>query len=418
MQKDIDVQKDYGKFYIVVTPFFPTEDSFRGPYIYDQVKAIIRNSEYKVLVFVPSKKNDHREFYEYGGIKVHLFPIKNTPSYFFNGIFNSYNANSFLNVFTKLQIDGKQVVYIHCHTSTFGAIGTGFKNRYPQVKVLLQHHCRDPYTILNGKLASWYPNLYFRAKSNIQLFSRIDVHISISKIVEDNLKKFPNCASTESFTPYLQKIKKLHAITPPNIKKSIVLYNGVDKRKFYPYLNNSRNKALIRIGCIANFIKLKDQITLIKAIELLINNSCRFKLKLTFIGSGPELQSCKNYVKNKRLLDIIEFLPEVDHSQLCAFYNTLDLFILPSVYEGFGCVFTEAYACGVPFMICENQGATEYIPTSEYDKWVFRKHDNKQLANMILAFINHRYHQTLKYPYDIDVLIKAFLDKLEHIKNE
>jgi len=38
------------KVYLQLTPFFPTPTRFQGPYIYDQVKAIERNSEYTVIV--------------------------------------------------------------------------------------------------------------------------------------------------------------------------------------------------------------------------------------------------------------------------------------------------------------------------------------------------------------------------------
>ena len=50
------------KYYIVVTPFFPTQESFRGPFIYDQVKALKKVSDYEVVVFKPTTSNDKRVF--------------------------------------------------------------------------------------------------------------------------------------------------------------------------------------------------------------------------------------------------------------------------------------------------------------------------------------------------------------------
>lgn len=404
------------RYYIVITPFFPSPHSFRGSYVYDQVRAIMRNSNYTVIVFVPRHKNDCCESYEYEGIRVILFPVKNMPSYFFNGIFNSHNARLFLKVFRKQNIDGNNIAYAHCHTSTFGAYGMALKKHFPQLKVLLQHHCRDPYTILNGKFSSWYPNLYFRAITNIRLFKQIDIHISISKIVDDNLRMFPHASLKENYKPYNRKINRLKHLST-DIRHSIILYNGVDKNMFYPYLNKKENDGNFVIGCIGNFLPLKDQITLIKAIEILVLQMNVLNIRAVFIGSGPELLKCKDYVYTHGLSSYIEFRTEVEHSQLCAFYNTLDLFILPSVYEGFGCVFTEAYACGVPFMICEGQGATEYIPKSEYEKWVFNKHDYSQLACKIRSFMIQHYRQELQYPYDINILIQNFLNQIENYKS-
>lgn len=53
------------QYYIVITPFFPNKESFRGSFIYDQVKAIERNSNYQVLVFKPKPINSKEKDYNY-----------------------------------------------------------------------------------------------------------------------------------------------------------------------------------------------------------------------------------------------------------------------------------------------------------------------------------------------------------------
>ena len=40
--------------YLVITPFFPTVESFRGPYVYDQVKVLERDGRYRVVVLKPT----------------------------------------------------------------------------------------------------------------------------------------------------------------------------------------------------------------------------------------------------------------------------------------------------------------------------------------------------------------------------
>ena len=62
------------KYYIVITPFFPTDTKFQGPFIYDQVNAIIRNSNFNVVVFKPiNLTNEPLREYSYDGIKVTSF---------------------------------------------------------------------------------------------------------------------------------------------------------------------------------------------------------------------------------------------------------------------------------------------------------------------------------------------------------
>lgn len=333
------------------------------------------------------------------------------PSYFFNGLSNGFNCRMFLKCLDKLGIDINQVAVVHGHTSSFAAYGLALKKLNPRILALVQHHDRNPYTIRNGHLAKMKLNAYYRVNTNIKLFNEVDYHISISHVVEDNLLSFPGAGKYESFQSYLdilEKVKRLPSISP---KHSLILYNGVDTTKFYP-VEGLKDNALFKIGCIGNFQDLKGQITLIKAAELLIRKGHK-QLRVSLIGTGPLLEECKSYVTEHGLTEYIWFEKEVHHRDLLIYYNSLDLFVLPTFFEGFGCVFTEAYACGVPFMLCEHQGASEYIVEEDKDKWLFPKKDYNRLAFLIEQYMENRYEQTLKYPYDINVLISEFLDKLK-----
>ncbi|WP_455633573.1 glycosyltransferase, partial [Parabacteroides sp.] len=121
---------------------------------------------------------------------------------------------------------------------------------------------------------------------------------------------------------------------------------------------------------------------------------------------------CKEYVKGSGLEDMVEFRTEIDHRLLVDFYNSLDLFVLPTMFEGFGCVLTEAYACGVPFMVCENQGAAECIEPTEMDRWTFPINDHEKLAQLITNFYWYRYEQHLCVPIDINQLVRDFLEEI------
>lgn len=399
------------KIYISVTPFFPTSDSFRGPYIYDQVKAIQKTGKFDVIVFKPSTLNDKRESYEYEGIKVHLFPTIQMPSFFFNGFTNDFNSRMFLKCVRKLGLDINRIAVVHGHTSSFAAYGIALKKLNPTIQTLVQHHDRDPFTIRNGHLAKMKLNLYYRAKTNIKLFNQVDCHVSISRVVEDNLLSFPHPGTYESYSSYLEILEKVKSLPSISPKRSLVLYNGVDLTKFYP-IKQLRDSTIFKIGCIGNFYHLKGQITLIKAVELLILKGCR-QLRVSFIGTGPLLLDCQTYVMEHGLSSYIQFEKEVHHRQLLTYYNSLDLFVLPTFYEGFGCVFTEAYACGVPFMLCEHQGASEYVSDEDKEKWLFPKEDYKRLSFLIEQYMKYRYKQKLKYPYDINILLSDFLEQLD-----
>ena len=86
--------------------------------------------------------------------------------------------------------------------------------------------------------------------------------------------------------------------------------------------------------------------------------------------------------------------------------------MLPSYFEGFGCVFTEAASCGVPFMICEGQGASEYLAENEKNQWTFKPKDYQTLAKLIEKQMANRCVQQLVEPLNIDELIIRFLKNI------
>lgn len=401
--------------YIVITPFFPTDSSFRGSYIYDQVRAIERTHRFsKIMVFHPTTLWNYRNSYVYEGVEVHYFPCLQMPSYILNGLTNKLNQWLFVRRIKKMGIVADSIEVAHAHVSGFAACALALKKLNPRIKTFVQHHDRDPFTIRNGKWADKRWNLYFRAIQNRKLFNEVDCHVSISKVVEDNLLSFPRPGKYEIYPSYLRVLQKVNKLQPIEPRKSLVLYNGVDTSKFYPLKSTESDKSFT-IGCIANFVELKDQMTLIKAVELLIEQTKIPQIYVSFIGSGPLLHSCQQYVEMHGLSEYISFGEEISHHKLLEYYNTLDLFVLPSCYEGFGCVYTEAYACGVPFMACKHQGAAECIENSDADKWLIEPHDFKQLAYLIEQYYAYRYPQKLSETYDIDILIKQFLQQVDSL---
>ena len=405
------------KYYVIITPFVPTDSKFQGPFIYDLVRAIEKSGKYKgVLVFKPKSNHDKKSFYTYQGIKVHLFKMVNLPSYIFNGSLNWLNAKLFIRALKKSKIKADEIAVAHGHTSSFGALCLALKRFNNNITTILHHHDPDPFTIRNGRYASNLLNLYIRASINIKLFENIDLHIAISNYVKDNLLAFPLCADYEMFPSYLKQIRLLSKLHLPKcrIKNTYVLYNGVDLEKFHP-AHKDINRNDFVIGCVANFVDWKNQITILKALNILVKQKQITNLKVLFVGSGPELKNCIDYVSENNLIKQVDFLSEVDHSCLPSFYHHLDLFVLPSYFEGFGCVYTEAYACGVPFMCCEHQGAAECIKPSERDKWQFPPHNYNALAGLIERQYKERNTQHLCKDYDINILVGRYLATIEKL---
>lgn len=398
--------------YICVTPFFPTPSAWQGAYVLDQVKAILRNSEFDVVVFRTLPLGSKEYTYEVAGVTVHAIAPLLMPSYILNGATEGIVGRMFVRTLRKLGIDPVRVAYVHCHTTSHSAFGFGVKRVNPNVKVLVQFHDLDPLTLRNGKWANKRWNRRYRARKSISALNHADLLICISEPVKDVLLSFPEPRKGETYESALRMYADVKGMASVKPKDVYVLNNGVDTRLFNTNESQKENKNLFRIGCIANFQELKDHITLVKAFEIIVKKGYT-NMRLSLLGSGGTRSNIEAYLKDKDLMQYVEWPLEMSHDKLPEYYRSLDLFVLPSIFEGFGCVFTEAYACGVPFMGVYEQGAAEVIAPEERDKWLIQPHDYEQLAKLIEHYYNECDQQKLCKEYDIDKLINEYLRHIE-----
>lgn len=400
--------------YLCITPFFPSPGNWRGAYVLDQVKAIARNSEFKVVVFKPCSLFKKIESYECDGITVHSVPSLFMPSYFFNGFGGFLNGTNLIKKLKRLNISIDDIAVCHCHTAAFACFATALKKKNKHIKTILQYHDLDPYQVRLGKFANWRPNLTYRVKKFTSQFKYIDLHLCISQRVKYNLEHFPNPHPSEYFEPYLSILNSARHLHVPKNIRTYVLYNGVDVNRFYP-IDGISNTDTFKIGCVSNFNDLKGHITLIKAVEILVSNNPEAKILVSFVGSGETKVNCQKYIEEHKLSKHFVFEKEMSHDMLPMYYNSLDLFVLPSYFEGFGCVYTEAIACGVPFIGCYNQGYSEYLSDDDKKLWLIEPNDYKQLSVLIKRQMTYPIKQSLINSYDIDALIKEYLNYIAQI---
>ncbi len=119
------------------------------------------------------------------------------------------------------------------------------------------------------------------------------------------------------------------------------------------------NKSLSKINLNVLFAgRLVDW----KAIDIVIDaiNKSNTGAKLTILGDGPlrnELEAYANqYAPNK-----VEFLGMVQHKEVNQYYDSADIFVLPSLRECGGAVVLEAMARGLPVIATNWGGPKDYI---------------------------------------------------------
>ena len=96
---------------------------------------------------------------------------------------------------------------------------------------------------------------------------------------------------------------------------------------------------IFTIGTVSHLNNRKRVDILIKAfLKADIQNS-----RLLIGGKGPELDNLKRLSKNDSRIEFLGFIPD---EKMNEFYNSLDVFVFPTIMEGYGLPIVEAMACG------------------------------------------------------------------------
>lgn len=392
------------KTYFFVTPFFPSPDNWRGSYCYDFVKALLRErSDLRVEVFVPGNGGD----YEIGELIVHRFKTKQLPSNLLPFLFRKHNEQSFLLAVRKTGINVKDVVVCHGHTANFAIYPLAVKRTNPNCLALLHHHDLCSFGLNLGRLHKcWIYNLIMFPVLR-RLHEQIDGHVFIS---EASRRSFLSAPDTD-WTVYADYKKQMRGLPyrSVHVKKSFVLHNGIDAKLFYEEASSSNNNSgKIVLGCVANYLDLKGHVDLLNAVAVL--RSRGYGIFVRLVGNGHERKRCEKLAKDLGV--DAEFIDEMRHEDLPDFYRSLDLFVMPSYFEGFGCVYVESWACGTPFVACEGQGIEDMIADNEKALWLAKPRDAIDLANKIEYFIQHHPAQHLKGPISFNETVPQFIREL------
>lgn len=126
-------------------------------------------------------------------------------------------------------------------------------------------------------------------------------------------------------------------------------FNAEKRRHIRKELNIENDE--ICIGNVARLILMpKNQLFLLEIFkELLIDND---KMKLILIGDGPDRDEIEKEVSNLNLTSSVLLLGSKANAN--EYYNAMDIFLFPSIFEGLGMVLIEAQANGLQCFTSEN----------------------------------------------------------------
>jgi len=112
--------------------------------------------------------------------------------------------------------------------------------------------------------------------------------------------------------------------------------------------------------CVAHLYPRKNVATLLEAFARVGSEAT-----LRIVGTGPEAERLAQRARHPDLTGRVELLGHVPFERLAAEYRRADVFCLPSRQEGFGIVFLEAMAAGLPIVAARAAAVPELVLDGE-----------------------------------------------------
>ena len=145
-----------------------------------------------------------------------------------------------------------------------------------------------------------------------------------------------------------------------------VIPNGVDVARFSAPITEDelvelKMKFRKRMGDI--FVVTVARLVGAKRIEDVIHSLTHLPphVRHLIVGEGEDRKKLEDIAKKIGVGDRVIFVGHVDHSQLPALLKISDIFVLPGLMEGFGNVFIEAFAAGVPIVATPVGGIPDFL---------------------------------------------------------
>jgi glycosyltransferase involved in cell wall biosynthesis len=135
-----------------------------------------------------------------------------------------------------------------------------------------------------------------------------------------------------------------------------VIYSGVEPELFYA-ADARRNGGPLVVGTLAGLVRRKGHRYLLEAAARLKQQGVR--LRYCFGGEGPERRDLQELALRLGLRDEVSFLGFV--SDAPRFLSSIDIFALPSLFEGLGVAVLEAMAAGKPVVASAVGGIPELV---------------------------------------------------------
>jgi glycosyltransferase involved in cell wall biosynthesis len=334
---------------LTLTPFFPSAgDEVSGCFIAESTRALDEFGVTSSIIAVAPLHHRRKE------------PAPSAPADWVRyaqipGNLGLSSAGRWLYVRLLVQAQrlhrGRPIDVIHAHSALPCGQAAAFLSRHLGIPFVVTLHGLDVFNscFLDGIAARW------RRKVSIDVYRAARTVICISgrvqRVLRDGMQDDVDVRST-------------------------VVYNGTDTNFFSPVPGAVPSQQEILI--VGNLLVGKGHELVLRAIARL--DKCCPQLHCRIIGDGPDRARFEALSIKLGIAARVRVEGRKSRAQVADAMRSCSLFVLPSRYEGLGCVYLEAMACGKPVIACRGQGIEEIIE-HEKNGWLISDWANSETTN-------------------------------------
>lgn len=151
-------------------------------------------------------------------------------------------------------------------------------------------------------------------------------------------------------------------------RRHYTIYNAVETDRIVTTIKET-NKARLKvslgigentvIGIVGRLAHQKGLAVMLDALFSIVQDFP--DLILLVIGRGPDREGLEQKAKSLKIDRNIKWLGEKGQEEVFELYGIMDIFVMPSLYEGFGLTAAEAMAASLPVVATKVDGLTEVI---------------------------------------------------------
>jgi glycosyltransferase involved in cell wall biosynthesis len=163
-------------------------------------------------------------------------------------------------------------------------------------------------------------------------------------------------------------------------QKIEIIPDGIDRPSLMD--SNRSGSDCLRLLFVGTCYARKGVIYLLEAMSLLRG----YSIKLSIVGNTEDdpiySRMLYDFVREASLEEDVTFHGWIPEEELCELYSQADVFVLPSLWEGYGIVLMEAMSSGLPIVATDTGAIPELVRNGENGILVHPK-DSQALADAI-----------------------------------